>query len=103
MKIRIIDDKSFQIVEQSDRHMLTVTTITPIGIIKVVCSLYPDISYMFYTCSNTLNVFVRGEEPEKDNRHLVVQDPDHMPHIIKALKEFCIFNHEPFEIESCIL
>lgn len=103
MIIRIIDDKSFQIVEQSNRRMTRSETHTPIGTIEVMCSSYPDISYVFFTCSNELKVFVRGEMPAKDNRHLVVKSSAHMSHVLQALKEFCTFNGETLEIESCIL
>lgn len=103
MIIRILDDKSFQIVEQSNRHMTRSETHTPIGTIRVMCASYPDISYMFFTIENIIKIFVRGEMPAKDNRHLVVKSPAHMPHVLQALKEFCTFNGETLEIESCIL
>lgn len=103
MIIRIINNTTFQIVEQRRRNMMRKETHTPIGSIEVMCSAFPDISYMFFNSSSQLKVFVRGDMLSNDNRLLVVKSPSHLPHVLKAIEKFCTFNDESFEIEPCIL
>lgn len=103
MIIRIIDNKSFQIVEQNDRKMSSIEIHTPIGTIQVMCVAYPCISYIFFTHEGILRVFVRGNMPAKDDNVLIAESSTHMSHVLQALKEFCTFNGETLEIESCIL
>lgn len=101
MKIRIINDKSFQITEQGGDagSFETKQFSTPVGNIEVAQSCYPEIRYFDYK----IIVFVRGIYEWKDNNMLQANKPEHMPHILKALEKFCTFNEEPFEIESCII
>lgn len=99
MKIRITGEKSFQITEQGDGYFEEQEFSTPIGEIEVAASCYPEIRYSDYR----ILVFVRGMYKHKDHNVLKVDNPDHMPHILKAIEKFCTFNDEPFEIESCIL
>lgn len=99
MKIRINSPTTFVITEQSSKRFKELTYQSPIGDIMVGQESYPEIAYFDYKTM----VFVRGAYEEYDNSLLKVKDPKHMPHILQALKEFCTFNDEPFEIESCIL
>lgn len=99
MKIHIHNPTTFTITEQGPGWFSEYAYQSSIGEIIVDSESYPEIAY---TCINVL-VFVRGSYKKYDNNPLKVKNPEHMPHILKALKEFCIFNHEPFEIESCIL
>lgn len=99
MRIRIINDKSFQITEQGDKCFKEYDFSTPIGEIEVASSCYPEVRYMDYKTM----VFVRGMFTDKNDNVLKVNDPEHMPHIIKALEKFCTFNEESFIIESCII
>lgn len=99
MRIRIIGERSFQITEQGDKYFKEYDFSSPIGEIVVASSCYPEVRYMDYKTM----VFVRGMFTDKNDNILKVNDPNHMPHILKALEKFCTFNDEPFEIESCIL
>ena len=100
MKIRIDSPTSFVITEQSEKYLETYHFDSPIlGDIEVAKSCYPEVKYL----GDRIILFVRGMYKERDNMTLEVNCPSHMPHIIKALEEFCTFNEEPFEIESCIL
>ena len=99
MRIRIINDRSFQITEQDSGYLETQQFSTPIGEIEVAQSCYPEVRYRDYKTM----VFVRGMYKHKDNNVLKVDEPEHMTHILKAIEKFCTFNEESFEIESCIL
>ena len=100
MKICIDSPTSFVITEQNDKYFEKLTCQSSIGYITVHQEDCPEIIYQI---TNRILVFVRGSLSYRDNDPLRVKDPNHMPHILKALKEFCTFNNEPFEIESCIL
>ena len=100
MRIRINSPTTFVITEQSEKYLKTYYFDSPIvGNIEVSKSCYPEVRYLGY---KTI-LFVRGMYDNRNYNTLRVDKPEHMPHIIKALKEFCTFNEEPFEIESCIL
>ena len=100
MKIRINSPTTFVITEQSDTYFETYYYTSPVlGDIEVAKSCYPEVRYL----KDRTILFVRGMNRDWDNMTLEVNCPSHMPHIIKALEEFCTFNEEPFEIESCIL
>ena len=100
MRIRINSPTTFVITEQSEKYLETYYFDSPIvGNIEVAKSCYPEVRYLGY---KTI-LFVRGMYEDKNYNTLRVNKPEHMPHIIKALEEFCTFNEEPFEIESCIL
>lgn len=100
MRIRINSPTTFVITEQSDKYFKTYYFDSPIvGNIEVAKSCYPEVRYL----KDRTILFVRGMYNNKNYNTLRVDKPEHMPHIIKALEEFCTFNEEPFEIESCIL
>ena len=100
MRIRIDSPTTFVITEQSEKYLETYYYTSPIlGDIEVAKSCYPEVKYLGYRTV----LFVRGMYEDKNYNTLRVNKPEHMPHIIKALEEFCTFNEEPFEIESCIL
>lgn len=99
MRIRIDSPTTFVITEQSDRNFKDYEYRSSIGKIIVDQESYPEIIYR----NDFILVFVRGIYEVEDYKPLKVKSPEHMPHILKALKEFCTFNEEPFEIESCIL
>ena len=99
MRIRINSPTTFVITEQSEKYLETYQFSTPIGEIEVAISSYPEVKFF----GHRILLFVRGMNKERDNMTLEVNCPSHMTHIIKALEEFCTFNEEPFEIESCIL
>lgn len=99
MKIHIKSPTTFVITEQSRKKFKKYVYQSSTCKIAVAKSCYPEVIYHV----NTIAVFVRGDYTYKDYEPLRVKDPRHMPHILKALKKFCTFNDEPFEIESCIL
>ena len=100
MRIRINSPTTFVITEQSEKYFETYYYTSPVlGDIEVAKSCYPEVQYL----GDRIILFVRGMYDNRNYNTLRVDKPEHMPHIIKALKEFCTFNEEPFEIESCIL
>jgi hypothetical protein len=100
MKIRINSPTTFVITEQSEKYLETYYFESPIvGNIEVAKSCYPEVRYLGYKTM----LFVRGMNKDRDDLTLEVNHPRHLSHILKALEEFCTFNEEPFEIESCIL
>lgn len=100
MKIHINSPTTFIITEQSDKYFEKLTCQSSIGYITVYQEDCPEIAY----CEpDRIFVFIRGSLSYRDNDPLRVKDPDHMSYILKALKEFCTFNEESFEIESCTL
>ena len=99
MRIRINNPTTFVITAQSNKRFESYQFSTPIGEIEVAKSSYPEVKYF----GHRILLFVRGMNKERDNMALHINYPNHMPHILNALKEFCTFNEEPFEIESCIL
>ena len=98
MKIRILSETSFQITEQSDKYLDTYEYHFDRGIIEVAKSCYPEVRDQGFR----IMVFVRGMYTHK-NDSILRADVQDMPHIIEALKRFCRFNEESFEIEPCIL
>lgn len=100
MRIRIDSPTSFVITEQSDTYFETYYYTSPVlGDIEVAKSCYPEVRYLGYKTM----LFVRGMYKNENHKTLRVDKPEHMPQMLKALEEFCTFNEEPFEIESCIL
>lgn len=100
MKIRINSPTTFVITAQSDKYFETYNFTSPIlGEIEVAKSCYPEVRYLGY---KTI-IFVRGMYDNKNYNTLQVNKPAHLEPVLKALKDFCTFNEEPFEIESCIL
>lgn len=100
MRIRIKSPTTFVITEQSKKHFETCRYNSPImGEIEVAKSCYPEVKYLGYRTT----LFVRGIYEGKNYNPVVVNRPEHLSQILNALKEFCTFNEEPFEIESCTL
>ena len=100
MRIRINSPTTFVITEQSEKYFETYSFTSPIlGEIEVAKSCYPEVRYLGY---KTI-IFVRGMYDNKNYNTLQVNKPAHLEPVLKALKDFCTFNEEPFEIESCIL
>jgi hypothetical protein len=100
MKIRINSPTTFVITEQSEKYFETYYYTSPIlGDIEVAKSCYPEVRYLGYRTM----LFVRGMYDNENYKTLQVDKPEHLSQMLQALKEFCTFNEEPFEIESCIL
>ena len=100
MRIRIDSPITFVITAQSDKCFETCRYNSPImGEIEVAKSCYPEVRYLGYRTM----LFVRGMFEDKNYNTLRVNKPEHLTQMLNALKEFCTFNEEPFEIESCIL
>ena len=100
MRIRINSPTTFVITEQSEKYLETYYYTSPIlGDIEVAKSCYPEVRYLGYKTM----LFVRGMYDHKNYNTLRVDKPEHLGQMIKALEEFCTFNEEPFEIESCTL
>lgn len=100
MRIRIDSPTTFVITEQSENYFTTYYYTSPVlGDIEVAKSCYPEVRYL----GNRIVLFVRGMFTDKNYNKLRVNKPEHLSQMLKALEEFCTFNEEPFEIESCIL